>query len=154
MATKPPPLKKMEYRDGLCLCFILFYGQKDQTVPEGTRWCAVTCWVPDGLPVQVAVFFSDPSAESMVKVTAVYENTCKEVARKIRTQTPTDSGQWFVNQTQQHIAGVFSDTHFMPHQNTLPWAQKKMACILWVDAQLQKRNQGCSQFMAPLGRHC
>lgn len=43
----------------------------------GCRHCEIlsTCWVPDGLPVQVAVFFSDPSTKSMVKITTVYENT-------------------------------------------------------------------------------
>lgn len=43
----------------------------------GCRHCEIlsTCWVPDWLPVQVAVFFSDPSTKSMVKITTVYENT-------------------------------------------------------------------------------
>lgn len=42
----------------------------------GCRDCQVlsTCWIPHWFPVQVTVFFPDPSTKPMVKITAVYQN--------------------------------------------------------------------------------
>ena len=56
----------------------------DQTEPGSVTLCDFTCWVPDWLPVQVAIFFSDPSTESVVKIAAVYENAWKEAVRETR----------------------------------------------------------------------
>ena len=56
--------------------------QRDQIEVCSSCIIRLTCWVPHWLPVQVTVFFPDPSAKPMVKTATVYEDTCKERTRK------------------------------------------------------------------------